>query len=70
MTRKIDGSARKEKPRLGALDAYEFALRLEGGVSYLVLAVPLIAVVAAPGTGDAEDESLMAVTLARSLPLL
>jgi len=44
------------------LDAYEFALRLEGGVSYLVLAAPLIAVVAAPGTGDAEDESLMAVT--------
>jgi hypothetical protein len=32
---------------LGAFGAYEFALRLEGGVSYLVLAAPLIAVTAA-----------------------
>src|SRR5215813_14005492 len=32
---------------LGAFGAYEFALRLEGGVSYVVLAAPLIAVTAA-----------------------
>ena len=32
---------------LGAFGAYEFAYRLEYGVSYLVLAAPLIAVTAA-----------------------